>query len=112
METTAGDEAVPRELVAVQALVNTLDLEDNADRLDSPDALRRFLADLHGLALGEFADHLYDYYEERAVQHLFAVAAGILVPGAALVYGLMPAGAATAGPLLTSSDAGSARQAP
>jgi chitosanase len=29
----------------------------------------------------------------------FAVAAGILVPGAALVYGLMPAGAATAGPI-------------
>ena len=48
METTAGDEAVPRELVAVQALVNTIDLEDNDDRLDSPDALRRFLAD-HGL---------------------------------------------------------------
>jgi glutamyl-tRNA reductase len=39
--------------------------------------VRRFLADLHGLAMGEFADHLYDYYEERAVQHLFAVAAGI-----------------------------------
>jgi predicted RNA-binding Zn ribbon-like protein len=48
METTAGDEAVPSELVAVQALVNTIDLEDNDDRLDSPDALRRFLAD-HGL---------------------------------------------------------------
>jgi predicted RNA-binding Zn ribbon-like protein len=45
METTAGDEAVPRELVAVQALVNTIGLEDNEDRLDSPDALRRFLAD-------------------------------------------------------------------
>ena len=44
METTAGDETVPRELVAVQALVNTIDLEDNDDRLDSPDALRRFLA--------------------------------------------------------------------
>src|SRR6185295_6290723 len=29
----------------------------------------------------------------------FAVAAGILVPGAALVYGLMPAGAAGAGPI-------------
>jgi glutamyl-tRNA reductase len=39
--------------------------------------VRRFLADLRGLALGEFTDHLYDYYEERAVQHLFAVAAGI-----------------------------------
>jgi glutamyl-tRNA reductase len=39
--------------------------------------VRRFLADLRGLALGEFTDHLYDYYEGRAVQHLFAVAAGI-----------------------------------
>jgi predicted RNA-binding Zn ribbon-like protein len=48
METTAGDETVPRELVAVQALVNTVDLEDDDDRLDSPAALRRFLTD-HGL---------------------------------------------------------------
>ena len=48
METTAGDEAVPRELVAVQALVNTIDLEDHEDQLDSPEALRRFLTD-HGL---------------------------------------------------------------
>ncbi len=43
METTAGQETVPRELAAVQALVNTIDLEDNNDQLDSPDALRRFL---------------------------------------------------------------------
>jgi predicted RNA-binding Zn ribbon-like protein len=48
METTAGDETVPRELVAVQALVNTVDLEDDDDRLDSPAALWRFLTD-HGL---------------------------------------------------------------
>jgi glutamyl-tRNA reductase len=39
--------------------------------------VRRFLADLAGLALGELADHLYDYYEERAVQHLFTVASGV-----------------------------------
>lgn len=43
METTAGEAAVPRELVAVQALVNTVDLEDNDDQLDSPQALRQFL---------------------------------------------------------------------
>jgi predicted RNA-binding Zn ribbon-like protein len=48
METTAGDEGVPRELVAVQALVNTIELEDADDRLDSPEALRRFLVG-HGL---------------------------------------------------------------
>jgi len=48
METTTGDETVPRELVVVQALVNTIDLEDNDDRLDSPEALRSFLTG-HGL---------------------------------------------------------------
>jgi glutamyl-tRNA reductase len=51
--------------------------------------VRRFLADLHGLAVGEFAHHLYDYYEERAVQHLFAVAAGVdsMVVGEAQILG-------------------------
>ena len=48
METTTGDETVPRELVAVQALVNTIDLETDDDQLDSPEALRRFLTG-HGL---------------------------------------------------------------
>ena len=51
--------------------------------------VRRFLADLHGLARGEFAHHLYDYYEERAVQHLFAVASGVdsMVVGEAQILG-------------------------
>jgi glutamyl-tRNA reductase len=51
--------------------------------------VRRFLADLHGLRLGEFADHLYDYYEARAVQHLFGVAAGVdsMVIGEAQILG-------------------------
>jgi glutamyl-tRNA reductase len=51
--------------------------------------VRRFLADLHGLALGEFAGHLYDWYEERAVRHLFSVAAGVdsMVVGEAQILG-------------------------
>jgi glutamyl-tRNA reductase len=51
--------------------------------------VRRFLADFHGLALGEFAGHLYDYYEERAVRHLFGVAAGVdsMVVGEAQILG-------------------------
>jgi glutamyl-tRNA reductase len=51
--------------------------------------VRRFLADQGGLAMEEFAGHLYDYYEERAVQHLFAVAAGIdsMVVGEAQILG-------------------------
>jgi glutamyl-tRNA reductase len=50
--------------------------------------VRHFLADLHGVRLGELGD-LYDYYEERAVQHLFAVAAGIdsMVVGEAQILG-------------------------
>jgi glutamyl-tRNA reductase len=51
--------------------------------------VRRFLADFGGLALGEFAGHLYDYYEERAVRHLFGVAAGVdsMVVGEAQILG-------------------------
>jgi predicted RNA-binding Zn ribbon-like protein len=43
MEATAGDQPVPRELAAVQALVNTVDLEGGEERLDSPEALRVLL---------------------------------------------------------------------
>jgi glutamyl-tRNA reductase len=51
--------------------------------------VRHFLADLHGMAVEEFASHLYDYYEERAVQHLFAVAAGVdsMVVGESQILG-------------------------
>jgi glutamyl-tRNA reductase len=50
---------------------------------------RRFLADLHGAGVEEFADYLYEYYDERAVRHLFAVAAGIdsMVVGEAQILG-------------------------
>jgi predicted RNA-binding Zn ribbon-like protein len=53
METTAGDQTVPRELAAVQALVNTIDLEGDDDQLDSPEALRRFLVGQGLLAASE-----------------------------------------------------------
>jgi glutamyl-tRNA reductase len=71
--------------------------------------VRRFLADQGGLALGEFAGHLYDYYEERAVRHLFAVASGIdsMVVGEAQILGQVREAFAaaqaerTAGPVLS-----------
>ena len=51
--------------------------------------VRRFLADFSGLALEEFAGHLYDWYDERAVRHLFGVAAGVdsMVVGEAQILG-------------------------
>jgi glutamyl-tRNA reductase len=50
---------------------------------------RRFLGDLHGVGVEEFAHHLYEYYDERAVRHLFAVASGIdsMVVGEAQILG-------------------------
>jgi predicted RNA-binding Zn ribbon-like protein len=56
METTAGDETVPIELAAVQALVNTIDLEGNDDQLDGPEALREFLVGLGLLSTSETVD--------------------------------------------------------
>ena len=72
--------------------------------------VRRFLADLHGLPVEELADHLYDYYEERAVQHLFAVASGVdsMVVGEAQILGQVreafqaAQAERTAGPVLSS----------
>src|SRR6266516_707144 len=51
--------------------------------------VRRFLSLFHGLDGREFADHLYTYYEEGAVRHLFAVASGIdsMVVGEAQILG-------------------------
>jgi glutamyl-tRNA reductase len=39
--------------------------------------VRNFLSELSGCAAEEFADHLYSFYEEAAVSHLFKVASGI-----------------------------------
>ncbi|HZU74767.1 MAG TPA: glutamyl-tRNA reductase [Acidimicrobiales bacterium] len=39
--------------------------------------IRSFLAEHSGVAPDEFSDHLYSYYDEVAVSHLFEVAAGL-----------------------------------
>jgi glutamyl-tRNA reductase len=39
--------------------------------------VRRALAEVHHLDPNDFAHHLYDYFEERAVHHLFRVTAGL-----------------------------------
>ncbi len=71
--------------------------------------VRRFLSLFHGLDGREFADHLYTYYEEGAVRHLFAVASGIdsMVVGEAQILGQVreafqaARAERTAGPVLT-----------
>jgi glutamyl-tRNA reductase len=40
-------------------------------------ALRRFLADFHGLPLEDLNRHLYDYSGEEAIHHLFRVASSL-----------------------------------
>ncbi len=51
--------------------------------------VRRFLAEFHQIDPQDFADYLYAYYEERAVQHLFAVASGVdsMVVGESQILG-------------------------
>jgi glutamyl-tRNA reductase len=39
--------------------------------------VRRFLAEIHHLDPQDLTGHLYDYYDDAAVRHLFAVAAGL-----------------------------------
>ena len=39
--------------------------------------IRNFLAELSGASHDSFSDHLYTYYEDAAVAHLFEVAAGL-----------------------------------
>ncbi|HZD03047.1 MAG TPA: glutamyl-tRNA reductase [Actinomycetes bacterium] len=53
------------------------------------DAVRRFLTEFHDFHPGQLADYLQGYYEDRAVRHLFGVAAGIdsMVVGEAQILG-------------------------
>src|SRR6266704_5150185 len=44
---------------------------------DGGDAVRGFLTEFHCIRSHELSDYLYAHYEDRAVNHLFAVTAGI-----------------------------------
>jgi glutamyl-tRNA reductase len=56
---------------------------------DGGDAVRRFLTEFHEVHAGQLADYLQGYFEDRAVRHLFAVAAGIdsMVVGESQILG-------------------------
>ena len=63
---------------AILSTCNRVEVYAAIDRFhDGGDAVRAFLTDFHGICSRELADYLYAYYEDRAVQHLFAVTAGI-----------------------------------
>ena len=63
---------------AILSTCNRVEIYAAIDRFhDGGDAVRAFLTDFHGIRSRELADYLYAYYEDRAVQHLFVVAAGI-----------------------------------
>jgi glutamyl-tRNA reductase len=63
---------------AILSTCNRVEIYAAIDRFhDGGDAVRAFLTDFHGISSRELADYLYAYYEDRAVQHLFAVTAGI-----------------------------------
>jgi glutamyl-tRNA reductase len=63
---------------AILSTCNRVEIYAAIDRFhDGGDAVRAFLTDFHGICSRELSDYLYAYYEDRAVQHLFAVTAGI-----------------------------------
>ncbi|MDT4943562.1 MAG: glutamyl-tRNA reductase [Pseudonocardiales bacterium] len=64
--------------IAVLATCNRLELYAEVDKFHAGvDELAAQLAEHTGLSLGELTPHLYVYYEDRVVHHLFSVASGL-----------------------------------
>jgi glutamyl-tRNA reductase len=63
---------------AILSTCNRVEIYAEIDRFhDGGDAVRGFLTEFHGMHSHELSDYLYAHYEDRAVNHLFAVTAGI-----------------------------------
>src|SRR6266508_3401534 len=63
---------------AILSTCNRVEIYAEIDRFhDGGDAVRGFLTEFHGMRSHELSDYLYAHYEDRAVNHLFAVTAGI-----------------------------------
>src|SRR6266545_4032666 len=66
------------ERLAIHPTCNRVEIYAEIDRFhDGGDAVRGFLTEFHGIRSHELSDYLYAHYEDRAVNHLFAVTAGI-----------------------------------
>jgi glutamyl-tRNA reductase len=75
---------------AILSTCNRFEIYAEIDRFhDGGDAVRSFLVELNDVRADEVSDHLYAHYEDRAVSHLFSVAAGIdsLVVGEVQILG-------------------------
>ncbi len=63
---------------AILSTCNRVEVYAEIDRFhDGGDAVRGFLTELHDVRADVLSDYLYAHYEDRAVNHLFSVAAGI-----------------------------------
>jgi glutamyl-tRNA reductase len=63
---------------AILSTCNRVEVYAEIDRFhDGGDAVRSYLTELHDIRADELSDYLYAHYEDRAVNHLFSVAAGI-----------------------------------
>lgn len=83
----------------VLSTCNRLEVYVEADRFHpAVDAVTEQLARRTGVAHGELVPHLYVHFEDRAVQHAFAVAAGLdsMVVGEAQILGQVRAALRTA----------------
>ena len=96
---------------AILSTCNRVEIYAAIDRFhDGGDAVRCFLTDLHDVRADELSDYLYAHYEDRAVNHLFSVAAGIdsMVIGEVQILGQVreafqaAQAERTVGPVLTS----------
>jgi glutamyl-tRNA reductase len=96
---------------AILSTCNRVEIYAAIDRFhDGGDAVRRFLTELHDVRSDQVSDYLYAHYEDRAVNHLFSVAAGIdsMVIGEVQILGQVreafqaAQAERTAGPVLSS----------
>jgi glutamyl-tRNA reductase len=83
-------ERMPNAEVVILSTCNRVELyaaAPEAERLS--DGITQFLADFHGLKPDSFVPHLYRYYDEDAVRHLFTVGCSLdsLVVGEAEILG-------------------------
>ncbi|MEO8134905.1 MAG: glutamyl-tRNA reductase [Betaproteobacteria bacterium] len=75
--TVALRDLFGKRLAREAAILSTCNRTEIYCRAEEPDAVARWLADYHRLAIDRVAPHLYIHPDERAVTHAFRVASGL-----------------------------------